>query len=382
MKSGMKSIDETINLLGLSREQLSCFFTAIEEKPFRVQQLMKWIYHEQVSDFDLMTNLSKSLRLKLKNKACVKAPELVSEDIAADEVCKWTVRSASGSLVETVFIPESGRGTLCISSQVGCTLNCSFCSTGKQGFNSDLTAAEITGQVWQAVRKLKTLNPSCKRPITNVVFMGMGEPLMNFAPVMSTISVLMDDLGFGLSKRRVTLSTSGVVPAIYNMIGRTDVSLAISLHAPCDALRNELVPINKKYPLSELLAAVNAYMSCLADKRVVTIEYTLLAGVNDQQDHALALVKLLAKTPCKINLIPFNTFPGSGYTRPSNNAVRRFQQWLMDEGLNTTIRKTRGDEVSAACGQLVGAVDDRTSRQSRYKERLRHESQFVRIVAL
>ena len=327
---------------------------------------MKWIYHRGVADFSLMTDISGGLRDKLSQIAVIQAPEVVNSVSAADGVKKWMIRTHSGSLIETVYIPEKGRGTLCVSSQVGCILDCSFCSTGKQGFNSNLHAYEIIGQVFCAMAFLSAQQRNTDL-ITNVVMMGMGEPLMNFEPVMTAMDLMMDDCGYGLSKRRVTLSTSGVIPAIYRMINRTDVSLAVSIHAANDALRNTLVPINKKYPLHELLMAMNEYMKSLPDKsRVVTIEYTLLQGINDQEHHAKELASLLCNTPCKINLIPFNPFPNSGYECPSNNAIRRFQQALQKKRFNVTVRKTRGEQIDAACGQLVGNITDKTKRQQRY----------------
>jgi 23S rRNA (adenine2503-C2)-methyltransferase len=276
------------------------------------------------------------------------------------------VRVASGSCVETVYIPQGGRGTLCVSSQAGCALDCSFCSTGKQGFNSDLTAAEIIGQVWIANKSFGTVPAKIDRAITNVVMMGMGEPLLNFDNVVAAMTIMMDDLGYGISKRKVTLSTSGVAPMIDKLAEVTDVSLALSLHAPNDELRNELVPINKKYPLAVVLDACNRYISRLGEKRFLTIEYTLLKDVNDQPVHAEQMIALLKDFPCKINLIPFNPFPFSGYERPSNNAIRRFQDLLHKAGHNVTVRTTRGDDIDAACGQLVGQVMDRTRRSERY----------------
>lgn len=356
-----------VNLLDLSRSKMVEFFLSIGEKKFRAEQIMKWIHHFGVDDFDQMTNISKALREKLKRLAEIRGPEVVSSQFSEDGTCKWVVRVASGSCVETVYIPEGKRGTLCVSSQAGCSLDCSFCSTGKQGFNSDLTVAEIIGQVWIAARHFNNIPAKMDRSITNVVMMGMGEPLMNFDNVVDSMNLMMDDLGYGLSKRRVTLSTSGVVPALRKLGEVTDVSLAVSLHAPNDELRNVLVPINRKYPLAELLDAIDSYMGGLSDnKRVVTIEYTLLAGVNDQPEHAEQLAKLLRNVPCKINLIPFNPFPHSGYERPSNNAVRRFQESLQLSGYNVTVRKTRGDDIDAACGQLVGQVNDKTRRSERY----------------
>jgi len=356
-----------VNLLGLSRQKMAEFFLSIGEKKFRAEQVLKWIHHHRVDDFDQMTNVSKSLRERLKAIAEIRGPEVVSSHFSADGTCKWVVRVASGSCVETVFIPENGRGTLCVSSQAGCSLDCSFCSTGKQGFNSDLTVAEIIGQVWIAARHFNNVPAKMDRSITNVVMMGMGEPLMNFDNVVDAMNLMMDDLGYGLSKRRVTLSTSGVVPALKKLSEVTNVSLAVSLHAPNNELRNQLVPINRKYPLDQLLDAIHYYMNRLTDsKRVVTIEYTLLSGINDQLEHALQLAALLHDVPCKINLIPFNPFPHSGYERPSNNAVRRFQESLQQAGFNVTVRKTRGDDIDAACGQLVGSVMDKTRRSERY----------------
>lgn len=356
-----------VNLLGLTRQKMAAFFLSIGEKKFRAEQVLKWLHHHRVDDFDQMTNVSKALRERLKATAEIRGLEVVSSHFSTDGTCKWVVRVASGSCVETVFIPENGRGTLCVSSQAGCSLDCSFCSTGKQGFNSDLTVAEIIGQVWIAARHFGNVPAKMDRAITNVVMMGMGEPLMNFDNVVDAMDLMMDDLGYGLSKRRVTLSTSGVVPALRKLSEVSNVSLAVSLHAPNNELRNQLVPINRKYPLDQLLDAIHYYMNRLTDtKRVVTIEYTLLSGVNDQPEHAQQLAALLQDVPCKINLIPFNPFPHSGYERPSNNAVRRFQDSLQLAGFNVTVRKTRGDDIDAACGQLVGSVMDKTRRSERY----------------
>ena len=354
------------NLLGLTQPQVEQFFESIGEKRFRAGQVMKWIHHFGVDDFDAMSNLGKALREKLKACAEVRGPEVVSEDISADGTRKWVIRVASGSCVETVYIPQDKRGTLCVSSQAGCALDCSFCSTGKQGFNSNLTAAEVIGQVWVANKSFGTVPAKIDRAITNVVMMGMGEPLLNFDNVVAAMQIMMDDLGYGISKRKVTLSTSGVVPMIEELAKHVDVSLALSLHAPNDALRNELVPINRKYPLAMLLDACQRYISQLGEKRVLTIEYTLLKDVNDQPEHAVQMIELLRNVPCKINLIPFNPFPHSGYERPSKNAVRRFQELLQQAGFNVTVRTTRGDDIDAACGQLVGKVMDRTRRSERY----------------
>ena len=354
------------NLLGMTKPQLEEFFESIGEKRFRAGQVMQWIHHFGAEDFDAMTNVGKALREKLKACAEIRGPEVVSQDISSDGTRKWVVRVASGSCVETVYIPQNGRGTLCVSSQAGCALDCSFCSTGKQGFNSDLTSAEIIGQVWLANKSFGTVPGKIDRAITNVVMMGMGEPLLNFDNVVSAMSIMMEDLGYGISKRKVTLSTSGVVPMIDKLAEVTDVSLALSLHAPNDELRNKLVPINKKYPLEMLLDSCYRYITRLGKERVLTVEYTLLAGVNDQPEHAEQLIALLKDFPCKINLIPFNPFPHSGYERPSNNAIRRFQDMLHKSGFNVTVRTTRGDDIDAACGQLVGQVMDRTRRSERY----------------
>jgi len=368
MSEGESMTDTAVkaNLLGMTKPQLEEFFESIGEKRFRAGQVMQWIHHFGALEFSAMTNVGKALREKLEAVAEIRPPEIVSQDISADGTRKWVVRVASGSCVETVYIPQGGRGTLCVSSQAGCALDCSFCSTGKQGFNSDLTSAEIIGQVWIANQSFGTIPGKIDRAITNVVMMGMGEPLLNFDNVVTAMSIMMEDLGYGISKRKVTLSTSGVVPMIDKLAEVTDVSLALSLHAPNDELRNKLVPINKKYPLAMLLDSCYRYITRLGKERVLTIEYTLLAGVNDQPEHAEQLIALLKDFPCKINLIPFNPFPHSGYERPSNNAIRRFQDMLHKSGFNVTVRTTRGDDIDAACGQLVGQVMDRTRRSERY----------------
>jgi 23S rRNA (adenine2503-C2)-methyltransferase len=362
----MTTATDKVNLLGLTQPQLESFFESIGEKRFRAGQVMKWIHHFGIDDFDAMSNLGKALKEKLKAAAEIRGPEIVSEDISRDGTRKWVIRVASGSCVETVYIPQNGRGTLCVSSQAGCALDCSFCSTGKQGFNSNLTAAEVIGQVWIANKSFGSVPAKIDRAITNVVMMGMGEPLLNFDNVVSAMRIMMDDLGYGISKRKVTLSTSGVVPMIEELAKHIDVSLALSLHAPNDELRNELVPINRKYPLAMLLDACQRYIRQLGEKRVLTIEYTLLKDVNDLPEHALQMIELLRNVPCKINLIPFNPFPHSGYERPSKNATRRFQELLLQAGFNVTVRTTRGDDIDAACGQLVGQVMDRTRRSQRY----------------
>ena len=354
--------------MGMTRAQLEAYFQSMGEKSFRAQQVLKWIHHQGVIDIDEMTNLGKALREKLKACAEVRPPEIVSQHDSNDGTRKWAVRVEGGGLVESVLIPDGNRATLCVSSQVGCSLDCSFCSTGKQGFQRDLTAAEIIGQVWLAIDSYDAFQAGKGRVVTNVVMMGMGEPLMNFDPVVSAMNLMMEDLAYGISKRRVTLSTSGVVPALDKLSEVSEVSLAVSLHAPNDALRNELVPINRKYPIARLLESCRNYIDAQSDnKRVVTIEYTLIAGVNDQPEQARELVELLRDFPCKINLIPFNPFPQSDYQRPSGNAVSRFWQVLVDAGYIVTVRTTRGDDIDAACGQLVGQVVDKTRRSERYR---------------
>ena len=361
--------EQRVNLLGMTRAQLESYFESLGEKKFRAQQVMKWIHHQGVTDFDAMSNLGKALRETLKARAEVRPPEIVSQHDSSDGTRKWAIRVDGGGLVESVLIPDGNRATLCVSSQVGCSLDCSFCSTGKQGFQRDLTAAEIVGQLWLAIRSFDAFQSGKGRVVTNVVMMGMGEPLMNFDPVVSAMNLMMEDLAYGISKRRVTLSTSGVVPALDRLAEVSDVSLAVSLHAPNDELRNQLVPINRKYPIARLLESCRNYIDAQSDsKRVVTIEYTLIAGVNDQPEHARELADLLKAFPCKINLIPFNPFPQSDYRRPSGNAVSRFWQVLVDAGYIVTVRTTRGDDIDAACGQLVGQVVDRTRRSERYRQ--------------
>ena len=357
-----------VNLLGMPRARLEAWFEEIGEKKFRARQLLKWMHHAGVRDFARMTDLSRSLREKLAVRAEVRPPEVASQQDSADGTRKWLVRVAGGSLVETVLIPDGDRATLCVSSQVGCSLDCKFCSTGKQGFQRNLSAAEIVGQLWLAIDSYEAFQAGKGRVVTNVVFMGMGEPLLNVDNVVAAMNLMMDDHGYGISKRRVTLSTSGVVPALDELARRTDASLAISLHAPNDALRSRIVPLNRRYPIAELLASARRYIDAQSDRRrVVTVEYTLLAGVNDQPAQALELAALLADFPCKINLIPFNPFPRSGFERPSGNAVSRFWQVLVDAGFRVTVRTTRGDDIDAACGQLVGDVVDRTRRSERHR---------------
>ncbi len=362
---------QRVNLLGLSRPQMERFFLDLGEKKFRAEQVLKWIHHAGVIDIEQMTNLGKALREKLAQVAEVRPPEIVSQQDSADGTRKWAIRVEGGGLVETVLIPTAGRATLCVSSQVGCSLDCSFCSTGKQGFQRDLSAAEIIGQVWLAIDSYDAFKSGKGRVVTNVVMMGMGEPLLNFDNVVAAMELMMEDLAYGISKRRVTLSTSGVVPALDKLAEVSEVSLAVSLHAPNDALRDQLVPINRRYPIARLLQSCRNYMAAQSDRnRVVTVEYTLIAGVNDSVPLARELAELLRDLPCKINLIPFNTFDQSDYRRPSGNSVSRFWQVLVDAGYIVTVRSTRGDDIDAACGQLVGQVVDRTRRSERHRSRV------------
>lgn len=354
-----------INLMDLDLVRMQEFFVSIGEKPFRAEQLLKWIYHARIMDFGQMTNLSMQLRQRLPQLAVIEPPKILREQISADGTVKWLMGSGSGNAIETVFIPETKRGTLCISSQVGCSLNCSFCSTGAQGFSRNLSASEIIGQVWQAAESLGHERNGTRR-ITNVVFMGMGEPLLNFDAVLPALSLLRDDLGFGLAAKRVTISTAGLVPGIDRLRDSIDVALAVSLHAPIDELRETLVPLNRKYPIKELMAACSRYASD-KHKRSVTFEYTLIDGVNDHPEHAQKLVKLLRKLPSKLNLIPFNPFPGTHYRCSTERKIREFQDIAMAGGLIATVRKTRGDDIDAACGQLVGKFQDRTRRSERLR---------------
>ena len=363
MSEVMSAKPTKINLLNFNRAGLREYFSSIGEKPFRADQMMKWIYQAGVSDFDQMTNLNKALREKLKAQCEVKAPEIAYQQGASDGTIKFALRLEGGQEVETVWIPDADRATLCVSSQVGCALECTFCSTAQQGFNRNLSVSEIIGQVWRVATTIGLSNDSAKRPITNVVMMGMGEPLLNLKNVVPAMDLMLDDLAFGLSKRRVTLSTSGVVPALDMLGEQIDVALAISLHAPDDKLRDEIVPINKKYPIQEFLAGVRRYLAkSNANQGKVTVEYVMLNGINDSTDQAHELAKVLADTPCKINLIPFNPYPGSPYSRSSNSRIDRFAKVLSSYGLMVVVRKTRGDDIDAACGQLVGDVVDRTKR--------------------
>lgn len=359
-----------INLLDLDALGLKEFFQSLEEKPFRATQVFKWIHLRGLDNFAEMTDLSKSLRDKLVDLCEFKAPNIAVEQPASDGTIKWLMRLEDGNHIETVFIPEKKRGTLCISSQVGCMLNCQFCSTAKQGFNRNLTVAEIIGQVWQAKRRLMAIDKEREvgeycNSITNVVLMGMGEPLLNFESVVKAMSMMRDENGYRLPKRRVTLSTSGVVPNIDRLKEESDVALAVSLHAPNDELRDVLVPINKKYPIAELLEACKRYVQ--DEKRCkITFEYVMLRNVNDSLQHAKQLAKILRDVPCKINLIPFNSFGGTEFQRSDPKTIEEFRFAMINSGYVTTIRKTRGMDIDAACGQLKGKVMDRTYRQKRW----------------
>lgn len=365
-KKSLNASNAKNNLLNLNSAALQDFLTQIGEKPWRAAQILQWIHFHGVSDFEQMTNLSKSLREKLVGASEIRPPEIAWQSTAPDGTHKWVLRLADGNSIETVFIPEKTRGTLCVSSQAGCTLNCDFCSTGKQGFNRNLTTAEIIGQVWIAARHLSKEKGRHDHAITNIVMMGMGEPLLNFDNVVAAMDIMLDDYAYGLSKRRVTLSTAGVVPAMYALRKVSEVALAVSLHAPNDELRNKLVPLNRKYPLKVLMEACEDYFR-EDTRRYVTMEYVMLDGINDQPQHAVELIKLLRNIRAKVNLIPFNPFKGTAYTRSPDVVIDRFRQQLINANINTIVRRTRGDKIDAACGQLVGEVIDRTRRSERFK---------------
>ena len=348
------------NLLDLDAHALSAYLTAMGEKPFRARQLMRWIYQDGESDFAAMTDIAAVLRGKLAQSACIIAPEVLREELSDDGTRKWLLNVGTGNAVEAVYIPEENRGTLCISTQAGCALDCSFCSTGKQGFNRNLSVAEIIGQLWWANHQIGR-NAEGLWPISNVVMMGMGEPLLNFDNTVSALRLMLDDQAYGLSRRRVTVSTSGIVPAMDRLREECPVALAVSLHAPNDKLRDELVPINRKYPLKELLAACRRYLE-RAPRDFITFEYVMLEGVNDSVQQARELVNLVRDVPCKFNLIPFNPFPQTHYRRSRPEAIQQFRDVLMQAGIVTTTRKTRGDDIAAACGQLAGQVRDKTRR--------------------
>lgn len=369
-----------INLLDLDPAQLTAYCGELGEKPFRAKQLQRWIHQFGASTFDEMTDLAKSLREKLATRAVIAAPSVISDHTSSDGTRKWLVDVGQGNAVETVFIPEENRGTLCISTQAGCAVNCRFCSTGKQGFNRNLTVGEIIGQLWMAefeLRKTKGVIPGPKgeRQITNVVMMGMGEPLLNFEPTVAALRLMLDDNAYGLSRRRVTVSTSGVVPMMDKLSQECPVALAVSLHASNDVLRDSLIPLNKKYPLSELMAACKRYLE-FAPRDFITFEYCMLDGVNDTDQHARELIQLVKNVPCKFNLIPFNPFPESGLKRSANPRIKAFAQVLMDAGIVTTTRKTRGDDIDAACGQLAGDVKDRTRVQERMQKMAEYQKKF------
>jgi 23S rRNA (adenine2503-C2)-methyltransferase len=361
-------MSDTVNLLDFDAQGLAAYCAGLGEKPFRAKQLQRWIHQFGARDFDGMTDLAKSLRDKLKGRACIAAPAAVQDHTSADGTRKWLLDVGQGNAVETVFIPEATRGTLCVSSQAGCAVNCRFCSTGKQGFSRNLSTGEIIGQLWMAEFALRqSLGRSTARDdrvITNVVMMGMGEPLLNFDAVVPAMRLMLDDNSYGLSRRRVTLSTSGVVPMMDRLAAELPVALAVSLHAPNDPLRDMLVPLNKKYPLAELMAACQRYLK-VAPRDFITFEYCMLDGVNDSEAHARELLAVTRDVPCKLNLIPFNPFPESGLTRSRPDAIKRFAQVLIEAGVVTTVRKTRGDDIDAACGQLAGEVRDRTRLMER-----------------
>ncbi len=363
-----------VNLLNLNQPQLAEYFTSIGEKPFRAKQLMRWMHHFGVLDLDQMTDIAKVLREKLRQEAEFKLPDVQLEQISDDGTRKWLIgtnnlKDGTANSVETVFIPEDDRGTLCISSQVGCALECTFCSTGRQGFNRNLSVSEIIGQLWVANHSLRqsegyNMLPASDRIISNVVMMGMGEPLANYDNVVTAMQIMLDDSAYGLSRRRVTLSTSGMVPAMDKLKEDCPVALAVSLHAPNDALRDEIVPINKKYPIKDLMAACERYL-VKAPRDFVTFEYVMLDGVNDTIEHARQLLDVVRNVPCKFNLIPFNPFPNSGYGTSKPMQVRAFRDMLMQAGYVVTVRKTRGEDIDAACGQLAGKVLDKTRRTER-----------------
>ena len=353
----------TVNLLNLNQAALAEYFQGLGEKPFRAKQMMRWMHHFGVKEFAEMTDIAKALREKLAQEAVIVPPSVNLEQISEDGTRKWLIDVGAGNGVETVFIPEDERGTLCVSSQVGCALDCTFCSTGRQGFNRNLSVAEIIGQLWVANKALGR-DPKGDRIISNVVMMGMGEPLANFDNVVAAMNIMLDDSAYGLSRRRVTLSTSGMVPAMDRLRDECPVALAVSLHAPNDELRDEIVPINRKYPIKELMAACQRYLE-KAPRDFVTFEYVMLDGINDSLQHAKQLLEVVKDVPCKFNLIPFNPFPGSGYDTSKPDNIRRFRDVLMQAGYIVTTRKTRGEDIDAACGQLAGKVLDKTKRSLR-----------------
>lgn len=357
-----------VNLLNLDHQSMRDYFDSIGEKPFRADQVMKWMYHFGYSDFEQMTNINKKLREKLQRNCEIKAPEISEKQVSEDGTIKYALKLEGGQEVETVWIPEKERATLCVSSQVGCALECTFCATAQQGFNRNLTMAEIIGQVWRVANDIGATRIAGTRPITNIVMMGMGEPLLNMKNLIPALDTMLNDLGYGLSKRRVTVSTSGVVPALDMLKEKIDCALAISVHAADNALRDVLVPINKKYPLEDFLAASARYIDGSKANKQVTVEYVMLDHVNDSTDQAHALAKVLENIPSKINLIPFNPYPGSSYKRPSNSRIDRFDKVLQSYGLTVITRRPRGEDIDAACGQLAGEVVDRTKRTANIEQ--------------
>lgn len=371
-----------VNLLNLDHQGLREYFASIGEKPFRADQLMKWMYHFGYDDFEKMTNLNKKLREKLIRNCEIVAPEISQKQVSNDGTIKYALKLESGQEVETVWIPENNRATLCVSSQVGCALECTFCSTAQQGFNRNLSMAEIIGQVWRVANDIGATRIAGTRPITNIVMMGMGEPLLNMKNLIPALDTMLNDLGYGLSKRRVTVSTSGVVPALDMLKEKIDCALAISVHAPNNELRDELVPINKKYPLEDFLAASRRYIDGSKAQKAVTVEYVMLDHVNDSTEQAHELAHALKDTPSKINLIPFNPYPGSPYKRSSNSRIDRFDKVLQSYGFTVITRRTRGDDIDAACGQLAGDVLDRTKRTATLaaKKEMQTEEISVKMV--
>ena len=367
----MISTSKKINLLNLSLKELASFFESIGEASYRVDQLLKWVHQNGIEDFSKMSNFSKTLREYLIENCVLKSPKISLEEASNDGTKKWILEVGNDESIEMVLIPEKGRNTLCVSSQVGCVVNCSFCATGKQGFSRNLTLSEIIGQVLIAENSFRSIDNPKEKNITNVVMMGMGEPLLNFDNVVNAMQIMRHHSAYNLSKRKVTLSTSGLIPEINKLSKVTDVSLTISLHAPNDKLRDILVPINKKYPIKDLLKSVKNYVDSFDDKRITTFEYILIDKVNDSLEIANELANLLKNYPCKINLIPFNEFSLSEYSKPSNNRLRAFKEYLVKKGFITTIRSTRGDDIMAACGQLVGEVKDKTKRKERLKRQVK-----------
>jgi 23S rRNA (adenine2503-C2)-methyltransferase len=368
-----------VNLLNLDHQSMREYFASIGEKPFRADQMMKWIYHFGYSDLDLMTNLNKKLREKLRRETEIKAPEISEKQVSEDGTIKYALRLEGGQEVETVWIPENDRATLCVSSQVGCALECTFCATAQQGFNRNLSMSEIIGQVWRVANDIGATRIAGKRPITNIVMMGMGEPLLNMKHLIPALDTMLNDLGYGLSKRRVTVSTSGVVPALDMLKEKIDFALAISIHAPNNKLRDELVPINKKYPLEEFIKAASRYIDGSKANKQATIEYVMLDHVNDSTEQAHELAIALKDLPSKINLIPFNPYPGSIYKRSSNSRIDRFDKVLQSYGLTVITRRTRGGDIDAACGQLAGDVLDRTKRSAGAAEKKQVKADAISV---